>query len=62
MDVSIPSVHRAALLTVAKAWKSWKTRLVTEFVHQGKSPSSLYSCIREGEWVEFVKMKSTPEF
>lgn len=55
-------VERAALLIACKAWKQWKSRLVTEFVDQDKSPLELYPMIKKEDWVEFKSAKSTKEF
>lgn len=55
-------VERAALLIACKAWKQWKSRLVTEFVDQEKSPFELFPQIDEEVWAEFVRVKSSDDF
>ena len=55
-------VERAALLIACKSWKQWKSRLVTEFVDEDKSPLDLYPMITKEEWAEFKLAKSTQEF
>ena len=49
-------------MIACKAWKQWKSRLVTEFVDQDKSPLELYPMIKKEDWVEFKNAKSTSEF
>lgn len=55
-------VERAALLTANKAWKAWKSKLVTEYVYQDLTPFSVWPQIKEEVWAEFVKVKSSAEF
>ena len=55
-------VERAALLIACKAWKQWKSRLVTKFVDPKKSPLELYPMIKEEDWEEFKAVKSSEEF
>ena len=49
-------------MIACKAWKQWKSRLVTEFVDEDKSPLELYPMIKKEEWAEFKFAKSTDEF
>lgn len=58
----IKRVERAALLTAAKCFKQWKSRLVTEFVDLEKKPFDLFSQINEKAWAEFVREKTSAEF
>lgn len=55
-------VERAALLTANKAWKQWKSKLVTEYVDREKTPFLVWPQIKEEAWAEFVRVKSSPEF
>ena len=47
-------------MIACKAWKQWKSRLMTEFVDKDKSPLELYPMITKEEWAEFKLAKSTP--
>jgi hypothetical protein len=55
-------VERAALMTAGKAWKQWKTKLVSEFVQVEKSPLGRFAQITQDVWDEFVVLKTSDEF
>ena len=48
-------VERAAILIAGKAWKAWKSKLVTEFVRRNISPFDLYPQIEPAVWADFCR-------
>jgi hypothetical protein len=55
-------VERAALMTANKAWKQWKSKLMTEYVDRQLTPFLVWPQIKEEAWAQFVQVKSSEEF
>ena len=64
---TIPEAHKArvqrhALLSMGKAWRTFKSTLVTKYVNTGRTPFTAYKHISRDIWDAFVQMKTTAEF
>lgn len=55
-------VQRQALLAMGKAWKNFKSTLVTKYVAEDVTPFTKYPFVSPETWEAFVQMKTTPEF
>lgn len=55
-------VERQALLSIGKAWRTFKSVLVTRYVNTGRTPFTAYKFLSRDIWDAFVQMKTTPEF
>lgn len=52
---------RHAMKTIAKCFRSYKSRLVSDFLEKGLEPFRKHKHIQPVDWAEFVKMKSSEE-
>ena len=64
---TIPEAHKArvqrhALLSMGKAWRTFKSTLVTKYVNTGRTPFTQYKFLSRDIWDAFVQMKTTAEF
>ena len=55
-------VKRHALLAIGKAWRTFKSTLVTEYVNTGRRPFTKYEFLSRDIWDAFVQMKTATEF
>ena len=55
-------VERQALLSMGKAWRTFKSVLVTKYVNTGRTPFTAYKFLSQDIWDAFVQMKTTAEF
>ena len=50
-------VKRHALLAIGKAWRTFKSTLVTKYVNTGRTPFTAYKFLSWDIWAAFVQMK-----